>query len=101
MKSKSKDDSKYMSSVKVGPKGQIVIPKEVRDMFGIESGDTLILLADAQKGIAIERLGFFSKIADAIFSGKGKQIYPEHSEEDSLTFANEIKKISDSEEEKE
>jgi len=101
MKSKSKDDRKYMSSVKVGPKGQIVIPKEVRDMFGIESGDTLILLADAQKGIAIERMGVFSKIADAIFRGKGKEIYPDHTEEDSLTFAKEIKKISGSEEEKE
>ncbi|AEE91045.1 Transcriptional regulator, AbrB family [Tepidanaerobacter acetatoxydans Re1] len=101
MKNKSKDNSKYMSSVKVGPKGQIVIPKEVRDMFGIESGDTLILLADAQKGIAIERMGIFSKIADAILSGKGKEIYPEQSEEDSLTFAKEIKKISDSEEAKE
>ncbi len=96
--SKSKDNSKYMGSVKVGPKGQIVIPKEVRDMFGIKSGDTLILLADAQKGIAIERMSVFSKIADAIFSGKGKEVYPEHNEEDSITFAKEIKKISDSEE---
>lgn len=101
MKGKSKDNSKYMSSVKVGPKGQIVIPKEVRDMFGIEPGDTLVLLADAQKGIAIERMGVFSKIADAILSGKGKEIYPEHSEEDSLTFAKEIKKINNSGEEEE
>lgn len=83
-----------MSSVKVGPKGQIVIPKEVRDMFGIEPGDVLMLLADAQKGIAIERMGIFSKIADAIFSGKGKEIYPERSEEECREFANEIKKIS-------
>ncbi len=98
--SKSKDNSKYMGSVKVGPKGQIVIPKEVRDMFGIKSGDTLILLADAQKGIAIERMSIFSRIADAIFNGKGKEIYPEQNEEDSFTFAKEIKKISDSEEEK-
>ncbi len=101
MKNKSKDDNKYMGSVKVGPKGQIVIPKKVRDMFGIESGDTLILLADAQKGIAIERMAVFNKIADAIFSGKGKEIYPEHSEEDSLFFAKEIKRISAEEEQKE
>ena len=93
MKSKSKD-SKYMGPVKVGPKGQIVIPKEVRDMFGIEYGDTLVLLADSHKGIAIERMGIFSKIADAILSGRGKEIYPENSEEDSLIFAKEIKKIS-------
>ncbi len=60
----------------------------------------MILLADAQKGIAIERMSVFSRIADAIFSGKGKEIYPEHSEEDSMIFAQEIKRISDGEEEK-
>ncbi len=93
-----KDNNKYMGSVKVGPKGQIVIPKEVRDMFDISSGDTLILLADAQRGIAIERMSTFSKISDAIFNGKGKEIYPDHSEEDSLMFAKEIKKINGDEE---
>jgi AbrB family looped-hinge helix DNA binding protein len=96
MKSKSKGNSKYMSSVKVGPKGQIVIPKEVRDMFGISSGDTLILLADSSKGIALERIGVFSKIADAIFNGKAKEIYPEQNDEDSLTFAKEIKRLENS-----
>ncbi len=96
-----KDNNKYMSSVKVGPKGQIVIPKEVRDMFGIKPGDTMILLADSQKGIAIERLDVFNKIADAILSGKAKEIYPESNEEASLTFAKEIKNISDSKEETE
>ena len=86
---------KYMSSVKVGPKGQIVIPKEVRDMFDINPGDTLVVLADAKKGIAIERMNVFSKIADAIFSGKGKDLYPDHSEDDSMNFAKKIKEIKE------
>ena len=93
-------DGKYMRSVKVGAKGQIVIPKEVRDMFGIKSGDTLVLLADVEKGIAIDRMQVFDQIADAIFSGRSKAVYPEQSEEDCLIFAKEIKTICNEEEEK-
>ena len=44
---------KHMAPVKVGPKGQIVIPAEVREMFGIRPGDTLLLLADIERGIAL------------------------------------------------
>lgn len=92
MKSKEKS-KKFMSSVKVGPKGQIVIPKEVREMFEIAPGDTLILLADSERGIAIERSSVFSKISDAIFAGKAKEVYPNQSEEDSLQFAKAIKEV--------
>lgn len=49
-----KEERYYMSSVKIGPKGQIVIPKEARAMFGLEPGDTLVLLADKKKGIALQ-----------------------------------------------
>ena len=45
--------NKHISSVTVGEKGQIVIPKAVRDMFGIEPGDNLVLMADTKRGIAI------------------------------------------------
>ena len=44
---------KFACSVTVGTKGQIVIPKEMREMFGIESGDSLLLLADIKKGMVI------------------------------------------------
>lgn len=50
-----KDSDRYfMSSVKLGPKGQIVIPKEARDMFGFQPGDTIVLLADRKRGIALQ-----------------------------------------------
>ncbi len=44
---------KFISTVKVGEKGQIVIPKVARDMFNIQPGDTLLLMADENQGIAI------------------------------------------------
>ncbi len=62
-------------------------------MFYINPGDTLILLADAAKGMALERLNVFSKIADAILSGKGRELYPTDSEEDNMNFAKIIKDI--------
>lgn len=96
MKGKEKN-GKFMGSVKVGPKGQIVIPKEVRDMFQISPGDTLLLLADSEKGIAIERYGIFAKIADAIFAGKAKEIYPDQSEDASMEFAKTIKEVGEDE----
>ena len=43
----------FMSTVKVGEKGQIVIPKGAREMFNIQPGDTLLLLADKTRGIAL------------------------------------------------
>ena len=39
-------EGKFMSTVKVGPKGQIVIPKGARDLFDIEPGDTLYVYTD-------------------------------------------------------
>ena len=44
---------KFAGIAKVGEKGQIVIPKEARDMFGIRPGDTVIVLCDKKKGMAI------------------------------------------------
>jgi AbrB family looped-hinge helix DNA binding protein len=97
MKAKSESNGKYMGSVKVGQKGQIVIPKEVREMFKISPGDTLVLLADSEKGIAIERYSVFARIADWILSGRAKEVYPDNSEEDSIKFARAIKSIEDEE----
>ncbi len=61
---------KFLSTVKVGEKGQIVIPKEVRDMFEIEPGDSLMLMADRNRGIAIVAfdgmIDFMRTITDAV-----------------------------------
>ena len=49
---------------KVGDKGQIVIPKDVRDMFDIKAGDTIIVLCDKEKGIALVKSDFIEGLAD-------------------------------------
>lgn len=59
---------KYAWTVKVGEKGQFVIPKEARDIFNIKPGDTLIVLADEKKGIAIPPQDMFSQLSKAIFT---------------------------------
>lgn len=51
MKNISKD--RFIVSVKVGEKGQIIVPKEAREMFSISPGDTLMILGDKERGIAI------------------------------------------------
>jgi AbrB family looped-hinge helix DNA binding protein len=60
----SSEDGKYASTVRVGEKGQIVIPKAARDLFGIKPGDTLLLLADVQRGIALVRPDLFEQFPE-------------------------------------
>ena len=46
-------DERFIVSVKVGPKGQITIPVEARKMFDIKEGDTLMVMGDISRGIAL------------------------------------------------
>ena len=66
MKSERRDDRHYMSSVKIGPKGQIVIPKEARDYFNIRSGDTLLILGSESQGLVISRPEVLDRVAQEI-----------------------------------
>lgn len=63
---------KFIGVAKVGEKGQIVIPKEVRDMFEINPGDSVILLCDKEKGIALIKAEEIQEYADKVFS-KGEE----------------------------
>ncbi len=63
---------KYAWTATVGEKGQIVIPKQARDIFGIKPGDTLILLGDEQLGIAIPPKSEFELLGERIFGGNGQ-----------------------------
>lgn len=63
-------EGKFLSTVKVGEKGQIVIPKGARDLFGIEPGDTLLLLADIQQGIAIVSFDDYKNFAESILQAQ-------------------------------
>lgn len=62
---------KLLDMVKVGEKGQIVIPKGMRDMMGIKSGDTLLILADEERGIAIPNKTDMEKIYRDIMARGG------------------------------
>ncbi len=64
--------AKYAGAAKVGEKGQIVIPKEVRDMFGITSGETLIVFADTERGIALVPADIVDEATKNRIWGQGK-----------------------------
>lgn len=66
-------EGKFMSTVKVGEKGQIVIPKGARDLFGIKPGDTLLLMADVERGIAIVDNSSFLQFAASIFDAQEQE----------------------------
>ena len=55
--------------VKVGDKGQIVIPARARKIFDINPGDNLVVLGDEGTGIAIMKSDSFLDIADKIRKG--------------------------------
>ena len=62
-KGKSK---RVFGTARVGDRGQIVIPKEARELFGIQPGDTLLILGDRDTGLVISRPEVLSDLADQL-----------------------------------
>lgn len=66
----NKEQDKFIWTTKLTSKGQIVLPKQAREVFNLKEGDTLILLGDLQKGIAIAKYDNYLKFAEEIFKAK-------------------------------
>ena len=65
------EKDKFVGISKVGEKGQIVIPKEARDMFNIKPGDSIIVLCDKAQGIALLKADAIEDLTDKVFPKGG------------------------------
>ena len=61
------NSQRVFGTAKVGDRGQIVIPKEARDFFGIEPGDTLLILGKAETGLIVSKPEVLNDLANQIF----------------------------------
>lgn len=68
-----KNKQRVFGTAKVGDRGQIVIPKEARDLFGIHPGDTLLILGDPETGLIVSRPEVLNHLADEILNNMKKE----------------------------
>ena len=64
---------RVLGTAKVGDRGQIVIPKEAREMFGIKPGDTLLILGDEDAGLIVSRPEVLANLANQIIKNVNKE----------------------------
>ena len=64
---------RVFGTAKVGDRGQIVIPKEARELFGIKPGDTLLILGEEDTGLIVSRPDVLSNIANQLFNSVAKE----------------------------
>ncbi len=65
------NEERFIVSVKVGPKGQITIPAAARKMFDIKEGDTLMVMGDKTRGLALVKQDEFYSLMGGVFGGNG------------------------------
>lgn len=66
-------DGKYAWIVKIGEKGQFVIPKEAREMFDLQPGSSILVLGDEQRGLAILPKQMQAEFISRIFDSLGEE----------------------------
>ena len=68
-----KNKQRIFGTAKVGDRGQIVIPKEARDYFGIEPCDTLLILGKNETGLIVTKPATLDDLATKIFQSVEKE----------------------------
>lgn len=64
---------RVFGTAKVGDRGQIVIPKEARELFGIQPGDTLLIVGEEDTGLIVSRPEVLTDLATQIFDSVKKE----------------------------
>lgn len=64
---------RVFGTAKVGDRGQIVIPKEARELFGIQPGDTLLIVGEEDTGLIVSRPEVLNDLAAQIFDSVKKE----------------------------
>ncbi len=65
---------RVFGTAKVGDRGQIVIPKEARELFGIRPGDTLLILGDEDAGLIVSRPEVLTDLAERILKSTEREV---------------------------
>ena len=68
-----KSKQRVFGTAKVGDRGQIVIPKEARELFNIQPGDTLLILGDPEAGLIVSRPEVLNNLANEILNNVNKE----------------------------
>ncbi len=64
---------RVFGTAKVGDRGQIVIPKEARELFGIRPGDTLLIVGEADTGLIVSRPEILNDLANELLNNVKKE----------------------------